>query len=133
MFNVVTGFVPSEARMFGNEQIDHDQRYAMADEFAELMQALWALAGEGDDRRARYWQLIDAFVTPKPRFGRPLLVNATGSPAGVAIHKALQSVLVYITSPGGGHVDAIAALPQHNAGVDEGGDTLERCARSSTR
>jgi FMNH2-dependent dimethyl sulfone monooxygenase len=81
--NVVTGFVPSEARMFGNEQIDHDQRYAMAEEFTELMQALWA-SQENVSREGQYWRLIDAFVTPKPRFGRPLLVNATGSPAGIA-------------------------------------------------
>ena len=114
--NVVTGFVPSEARMFGNEQIDHDQRYAMADEFTELMQALWA-SQENVSREGRYWRLIDAFVTPKPRFGRPLLVNATGSPAGIA-YAARHSDLVFITSPGGGHVDAaIAALPQHNAEI----------------
>jgi FMNH2-dependent dimethyl sulfone monooxygenase len=114
--NVVTGFVPSEARMFGNEQIEHDQRYAMADEFTELMQALWA-SQDNVTREGRYWRLIDAFVTPKPRFGRPLLVNATGSPAGIA-YAAKHSDLVFITSPGGGHVDAaIAALPQHNAEI----------------
>ena len=108
--NVVTGFVPSEARMFGNEQIEHDQRYAMADEFIELMKALWA-SRNNLSRDGRYWRLIDAFVTPKPSFGRPILVNATGSPAGIG-YAAKHSDLVFITSPGGGFVDAaIAALP----------------------
>jgi dimethylsulfone monooxygenase len=114
--NVVTGFVPSEARMFGNEQIAHDARYEMAGEFTALMEALWA-SSENLTRTGRYWRLIDAYVTPKPRFGRPLLVNATGSPAGIA-YAARYSDLVFITSPGGGHVDAaIAALPQHNAEI----------------
>ena len=27
-------------------------------------------------------RLEDAYVSPKPRYGRPILVNATGSPAG---------------------------------------------------
>jgi FMNH2-dependent dimethyl sulfone monooxygenase len=58
--------------------------------------------------------LIEAFVTPKPQFGRPLLVNATGSPAGIA-YAAKHSDLVFITSPAGGHVDAaLASLPKHN-------------------
>jgi len=114
--NVVTGFVPSEARMFGNEQIAHDARYEMAGEFTALMEALWA-SSENLTRAGRYWKLIDAYVTPKPRFGRPLLVNATGSPSGIA-YAARHSDLVFITSPGGGHADAaIAALPQHNAEI----------------
>jgi dimethylsulfone monooxygenase len=114
--NVVTGFVPSEARMFGNEQIAHDARYEMAGEFTDLMEALWA-SSENLTMTGQYWKLIDAYVTPKPRFGRPLLVNATGSPAGIA-YAARHSDLVFITSPGGGHVDAaITALPQHNAEI----------------
>jgi FMNH2-dependent dimethyl sulfone monooxygenase len=114
--NVVTGFVPSEARMFGNEQIAHDKRYEMAGEFTELMKALWA-SNDNLSCDGQYWRLIDAFVTPKPRFGRPLLVNATGSPAGIA-YAAQHSDLVFITSPGGGQVDAaIAALPNHNAEI----------------
>lgn len=114
--NVVTGFVPSEARMFGDDQVAHDKRYEMAAEFTELMKELWA-SDENLSRDGQWWRTIDAFVTPKPKFGRPLLVNATGSPAGIA-YAAKHSDLVFITSPGGGHVDAaIAALPKHNAEI----------------
>jgi FMNH2-dependent dimethyl sulfone monooxygenase len=85
----------------------------MAQEFIELMKALWA-SYENLSCKGRYWRPIDAFVTPKPRFGRPLLVNATGSPAGIA-YAAKHSDLIFITSPGGGHVDAaVAALSRHN-------------------
>jgi FMNH2-dependent dimethyl sulfone monooxygenase len=123
--NVVTGFVPSEARMFGNEQIAHDTRYVMAGEFTEMMKALWA-SNENLSVEGQYWRLIDAFVTPKPRFGRPLLVNATGSPAGIA-YAAKHSDLVFITSPGGGQVDAaLAALPKHNDEIKSKAAELER-------
>lgn len=123
--NVVTGFVPSEARMFGNEQIAHDTRYVMASEFTEMMKALWA-SNENLSVEGQYWRLIDAFVTPKPRFGRPLLVNATGSPAGIA-YAAKHSDLVFITSPGGGQVDAaLAALPKHNDEIKGKAAELER-------
>jgi len=123
--NVVTGFVPSEARMFGNEQIAHDMRYVMASEFTEMMKALWA-SNENLSVEGQYWRLIDAFVTPKPRFGRPLLVNATGSPAGIA-YAAKHSDLVFITSPGGGQVDAaLAALPKHNDEIKSKAAELER-------
>jgi len=127
--NVVTGFVPSEARMFGSEQIDHDKRYAMAEEFIDLMKALWG-ASENLSCDGLHWRLIDAFVTPKPRFGRPLLVNATGSPAGIA-YAAKQSDLVFITSPGGGYVDAaIAALPRHNEEIKAKAAALGREVRT---
>lgn len=123
--NVVTGFVPSEARMFGNEQIAHDTRYVMASEFTEMMKALWA-SNENLSVEGQYWRLIDAFVTPKPRFGRPPLVNATGSPAGIA-YAARHSDLVFITSPGGGQVDAaLAALPKHNDEIKSKASELER-------
>jgi FMNH2-dependent dimethyl sulfone monooxygenase len=123
--NVVTGFVPSEAQMFGNEQIAHDTRYVMASEFTEMMKVLWA-SNENLSVEGQHWRLIDAFVTPKPRFGRPLLVNATGSPAGIA-YAAKHSDLVFITSPGGGQVDAaLATLPKHNDEIKSKAAELER-------
>jgi len=115
--------------MFGSEQIDHDKRYAMAEEFIDLMKALWG-ASENLSCDGLHWRLIDAFVTPKPRFGRPLLVNATGSPAGIA-YAAKQSDLVFITSPGGGYVDAaIAALPRHNEEIKAKAAALGREVRT---
>jgi FMNH2-dependent dimethyl sulfone monooxygenase len=114
--NVVTGFVPDEAKMFGDEQIAHDKRYEMAGEFTEMMKSLWA-ADDNVTMTGDYWRMIGAFVSPKSRYGRPILVNATGSPAGID-YAARHSDLVFITSPGGGHVDAaIAALPKLNADI----------------
>jgi dimethylsulfone monooxygenase len=80
--NVVTGYAPSEARMFGGEPIEHDRRYEMAGEFTDILARLW---GETKDLtpRGKFWSLEKAFITPKPRYGRPVLVNATGSRAGI--------------------------------------------------
>lgn len=123
--NVVTGFVPSEARMFGRDQVPHDQRYVMAAEFVDMMQALWA-SDENLSHDGTFWNMIDAYVTPKPRHGRPLMVNATGSAAGIA-YAARHSDLVFITSPGGGHFDAaLESLPAHIAEIKEAARRLGR-------
>src|SRR3954451_12002224 len=101
----------------------------MADEFAAMTCRLW---GASDDLtlQGKFWSVDKAFVTPKPRFGRPLLVNATGSPAGIA-YAAKQSDLVFITSPGGGYVDAaIAALPRHNEEIKAKAAALGREVRT---
>ncbi|MGE5270042.1 MAG: LLM class flavin-dependent oxidoreductase [Thiohalocapsa sp.] len=118
--NIVTGYSPREARMFGGRHIEHDRRYEMAGEFTDMLCRLW---GATDDlsMQGRFWSVEKAFVTPKPRFGRPVLVNATGSPAGIA-YAAEHSDVVFITSPAGHEIDAaLAALPTHNAVIKEAG------------
>ena len=118
--NVVTGYSPREARMFGGHHIEHDRRYEMAGEFTDMLCRLW---GATDDLtlQGKFWSLEKAFVTPKPRFGRPVLVNATGSQAGIE-YAATHSDLVFITSPAGHEIDAaLAALPAHNAVIKAAG------------
>jgi FMNH2-dependent dimethyl sulfone monooxygenase len=74
--------------------------------------------------------LENAFVTPKPRYGRPVLVNATGSPAGVA-YAAAHSDLVFITSPAGHKIDAaLGVLPAHNAAIKAAGAKRGRKLRT---
>lgn len=117
--NVVTGHRAVEHEAFGWDRIEHDRRYELAAEFIEVLQRLWSdeepfsFAGESS------WKLKNAFITPKPQFGRPLLVNATGSDAGVAF-AARYSDVVFITSPGASDAaSAIAALPAHTARVKQ--------------
>lgn len=111
--NVVTGYKPSEFKMFGLEPIEHDLRYDMADEFTAIMNRLWL----GDDELTfdgRFWSTNNAFVAPKPVNGRCLLVNAASSGAGLA-YAARHSDLIFITSPAGADLDkACEALPVHN-------------------
>lgn len=116
--NVVAGFSPAEPLIFGMRRVEHDLRYEMAGEFASIVKLLWQsernLTYDG-----RFWQLEDAFVRPKPRYGRPILVSATGSPAGFS-YAAQHSDLAFITSPAGANVNrAIEALPAHTAKLKE--------------
>jgi dimethylsulfone monooxygenase len=123
--NIVTGYSPREARMFGGHHIEHDRRYEMAREFTDMLCRLW---GASDDMtlQGKFWSVEKAFVTPKPRFGRPVLVNATGSRAGIE-YAAAHSDLVFITSPVGHEIDAaLAALPAHNAIIKTAG---AKCGR----
>jgi FMNH2-dependent dimethyl sulfone monooxygenase len=114
--NIVTGYKPSEYRMFGLEPIEHDLRYVMADEFTTIMKRLWT---EDDELTfdGRFWKTEKAFLAPKPGSRQPFLVNAASSGAGLE-YAAKHSDLIFITSPAGADpVKACEALPAHNAKI----------------
>jgi FMNH2-dependent dimethyl sulfone monooxygenase len=114
--NVVTGYAAREPAMFGMQKVEHDRRYEMADVFVTRLEQLWSMT-ENLTVDGPFWAMEDAFVTPKPRFGRPILVSAGGSPAGVA-YGARYSDLMFITSPAGNQLeDAVASLPAHVAAI----------------
>ncbi|WP_028203694.1 LLM class flavin-dependent oxidoreductase [Paraburkholderia nodosa] len=116
--NVVTGHRAVEHEMFGWNRIEHDRRYEMAGEFLDAVQQLWAQPDNFSfEPELSDWRLQGAYVTPKPRYGRPLLINATGSDAGIDFG-ARYSDVVFITSPAGPQIDrALEALPAHTARV----------------
>ncbi len=116
--NVVTGHRAIEHEMFGWHRIEHDRRYDLAAEFLDAVQQLWVQPENFSfEPVLSSWRLNGAFVTPKPRYGRPLLINATGSDAGIAF-AARYSDVVFITSPAGPDIDrALVALPAHAARV----------------
>lgn len=108
--NLITGHRTSEWGIFGKEEIEHDLRYEMLDEFTEFLEALWQQDGNLT-RAGRFWSATDAYITPRPADGRPILVTAGTSPASVA-YAAQHSDLMFITSPGGAEIDAaVTALP----------------------
>ncbi|MFJ3467937.1 LLM class flavin-dependent oxidoreductase [Pseudomonas sp. NPDC090201] len=110
--NLVTGHRHREHRRFGQEPIEHDQRYQQADEFIRVVQQLWA-SNENVDFNGDYYRLQEAYSSVKPRFGRPVLVNATGSSAGIDF-AARHSDIVFTTSPGSAEIeDALSKLPEH--------------------
>lgn len=118
--NIVTGHRAIEHQMFGWNRIEHDKRYEMAGEFFGVVNSLWGetenLTYEG---QVSSWKLENAWVTPKPLFGRPVLVNATGSPAGVDF-AVKYSDLVFITSPGGADIEsALESLPRHISNIKD--------------
>ncbi|MBD2489339.1 LLM class flavin-dependent oxidoreductase [Aulosira sp. FACHB-615] len=128
--NIVTGHRAVEHEMFGWNRIEHDHRYELAAEFLEVVQRLW-----NDDENFSFegkstWKLGGAFVTPKPKYGRPVLVNATGSDAGISF-AARYSDIVFITSPGGSDfASAIALLPAHTQRVKQAARDIGREVRT---
>ena len=116
--NVVTGYKQSEFEMFGLAPIEHDLRYGMADEFTRLMKRLWS-EDAGVTADGQFWKTKDAFVAPKPVNGRPILVNAASSPAGLE-YATDHSDLIFITSPAGADLDkACESLPAHNKKIKD--------------
>lgn len=114
--NIVTGYAANEPGMFGMDRVDHDRRYDMAAEFVAVMEDLWAgrdnLTYDGE-----FYQLRDAYVSPRPKHGRPILVAASGSPAGFAFGGRYADI-IFTSSPAGADFDgAIDALPGHVARI----------------
>jgi FMNH2-dependent dimethyl sulfone monooxygenase len=114
--NIVTGYATGEPPMFGMDRINHDRRYDMADEFTSIMEDLWA-GRENLTYDGEFYSLRDAYVSPRPRYGRPILVAASGSPAGYAF-AGQHADIVFTSSPAGADFDgAIDALPAHVAEI----------------
>ncbi len=105
--------------MFGSSRIEHDRRYELAAEFLDVVQRLWSET-ENFSYEGERWRLNDAFVTPKPLYGRPTIVNATGSDAGIDF-AARYSDIVFMTSPTGSEIEtALASLPDHIGRIKAG-------------
>ncbi|TDZ35064.1 FMNH(2)-dependent dimethylsulfone monooxygenase [Colletotrichum spinosum] len=118
--NVVTGHRAVEHEMFGRQRIEHDERYQMAGELFDVVHSLWGETENVSYRgRVSPWRLENAWVTPKPQFGRPILINATGSPAGIEF-AAQYSDFIFVTSPGTANIEsALETLPAHIASIRE--------------
>jgi len=101
-WNIVTGVSDNAQQNYGNDRIlEHDARYAIADEFAELVLAFWnsweAGAVVKDRERNMYvdptkvheinykgehFSARGPSTVPRPPQGKPLLAQAGASPAG---------------------------------------------------
>jgi FMN-dependent oxidoreductase (nitrilotriacetate monooxygenase family) len=101
-WNIVTGSSHRSAQNFGlDEQVEHDKRYDMADEFFELACKLWDSWDEdavvldeqtqtwGDytkvhavDFAGKYYKSRGPLNAPRSPQGRPVFVQAGGSPRG---------------------------------------------------
>ena len=101
-WNIVTGSSDRAAQNYGHEaQPPHDVRYDMADEFTELVCRLWesweadAVVDDPDggvfadhtkvhpiDFEGRFFRSRGPLNTARPPQGRPVLVQAGGSPRG---------------------------------------------------
>ena len=79
--NTVCGWFTPEMEMFGIKQLEHDARYAMADEWMSVIKKLWL---ENDfDHAGEYFRVDNGYLNPKPvQAPYPVVVNAGASEAG---------------------------------------------------
>ncbi|WP_336213191.1 LLM class flavin-dependent oxidoreductase [Nonomuraea sp. LPB2021202275-12-8] len=104
--NLVAGWNSDEFRMFGLDQREHDDRYALANEWMTLLKRIWA-AEEEFDFTGRYYRGTAILSEPKPlRPGGPIIMNAGFSPAGQDF-AARHADITFAMLPG---IDAAAAL-----------------------
>ena len=127
--NIVTGSRPEERVMFGLDAIEHDLRYEMIHEYADILTRLW---GENENLTydGRFWQTDGAYVVPRPKHARPIIVNAGNSPPSLKF-AAKYSDFVFITSPGGAEfAAAIETLPALTAQIRAVAKEAGRTVRS---
>jgi FMNH2-dependent dimethyl sulfone monooxygenase len=79
--NIVCGWFKPEIEMFGIEQLAHEVRYGMAEEWLTVMKRAWT---EQDfDHEGRHYRIKGGFLLPKPvQQPHPVLVNAGNSEEG---------------------------------------------------
>ncbi|MGI5329378.1 NtaA/DmoA family FMN-dependent monooxygenase [Actinomadura nitritigenes] len=84
-WNIVTTRGAAAARNFGLPDVPgRDDRYDRAEEFVEAVLALWesARTGEPVDHHGRFFDLAGRLRVPPSPQGRPVLLQAGGSPKG---------------------------------------------------
>ncbi|MEH3156298.1 MAG: LLM class flavin-dependent oxidoreductase [Gordonia paraffinivorans] len=82
--NVVAGWnQPEYAALGADLPQDHDSRYAMAQEWFDIVTDLWSRDGRWD-HHGRFWDLTGVEAMPKPRDGRVPVLNAGSSAQGRA-------------------------------------------------
>lgn len=79
--NLVCGWYPAEMGMFGPAMGDHDDRYALAEEWVPAFNRLWT-DEKSFDHKGRFYDLKEAIIQPKSPYPRPVLMNAGGSERG---------------------------------------------------
>lgn len=125
--NILTGHRAVEHEMFGGNLVEHDQRYARAAELFGALEQLWSAEDNiSITPKLSPWAVKGAFISPKPAYGRPVLVTATGSEAGIEF-AARYSDLIFVTSPGGPVLaNALRTLPAHIAKIKTQARALDR-------
>jgi FMNH2-dependent dimethyl sulfone monooxygenase len=80
--NIVTGWYQPEIEMFGEPQMEHDERYERAMEWLDVIKLLWTREEEFDFE-GRFYRVKKGWLQPKPiQKPYPVVMNAGGSEKG---------------------------------------------------
>jgi alkanesulfonate monooxygenase SsuD/methylene tetrahydromethanopterin reductase-like flavin-dependent oxidoreductase (luciferase family) len=121
--NIVCGWFEPELEMFGAAIMEHDERYAYAAEWLDVLKRLWT-AEEEFDHDGRYFHIKRGFHQPKP-IQRPFppIMNAGGS--GIGRHFAAKHCdMIFIHIKGQDmaaarkDIDEVRALARKDYGRD---------------
>src|SRR6478736_6817759 len=139
-WNIVTSYLPNAARNFGHDdEIAHDDRYALADEYLDVLYKLWEGSWDDDavleDRegkiyadptKIRYIDHVSAHhrvagphLASPSRQRSPLLIQATASPRGIAL-AGKHAELVFTGGP------SLEAIQGTIAGIKDAAETNGR-------
>ena len=107
--NIVAGNNDSEISMFGSRLLEHSDRYAVAQEWVDLVKRLWT--EDTFDFEGKYYTAPGAHSEPKPiqRPG-PVLMSAGASPTGSDFAARNADLHFIILNGLDGTKDRIAAL-----------------------
>jgi FMNH2-dependent dimethyl sulfone monooxygenase len=101
--NLVAGWNEGEFQMFGVAQREHEERYAFAQEWIDVIKRAWS--GEEFDFDGRYFKLAGVRAKPGPVGGtRPVIMNAGQSGTGQAF--AMRNCDAFFTSTSGARLAA---------------------------
>lgn len=110
--NVVAGWNQPEYEAMGVDlPTDHDSRYALAQEWVDVITTLWSREGRYD-LPGRFWDLHGVEALPKPAAGRIPILNAGSSTQGRA-YAARNADFVFTIV--GGPEDGAAVVQQLQA------------------
>ena len=104
VLNVVSGWFEKELRMFGVADLGHDERYAYAAEWMEILLRLWT-QNNSFDFQGDFLQVLEGYQQPKSvQVPRPPVMNAAFSPVG---HKfAARWADIAFVSPDGANPES---------------------------
>lgn len=141
-WNIVTSGSKAEAGNFGIDRPDHSRRYERAEEFIEVVAALWDSFGDGAvladkssglyadtsriqpiDHHGEFFDITGPLNVPRPVQGYPLLVQAGSSETGKAYAaKYAEAVFTAQQTLADGiefYEDLKRRLPQHGRSRSE--------------
>ncbi len=114
--NLVSGYNLSEFVMFGVTMLEHDERYALAEEWLAIVRKIWTSTAPFDFAGTHY-QLRNVIGAPKPYAGvEPLLMSAGASGAGQAFAARNADCLFMVVVEIDGLAEQLARLRAGAAG-----------------